>query len=95
MQKTSKEKKPLAPRKVVSVEGKVHYSESNQAWNIIKLKSEFLNEFKQLKEKRSQFSYEMLFGRNEEEMVEALKRIMDNKKLMPILMFLYREESKG
>ena len=94
MQKTSNEKKPLTPRKVVSVEGKVHYSESNQAWNIIKLKSEFLNEFKQLKEKRSKFSYEMIFGRNEEEMVEALRRIMEDKKLMPILMFLYKEDKK-
>ncbi|HJX50074.1 MAG TPA: hypothetical protein VJ438_01290 [Candidatus Nanoarchaeia archaeon] len=89
---TSKEKMPLAPRKVISVEGKVHYSESNQAWNTIKLKTEFLNEFKQLKEKRSKFSYEMIFGRNEEEMVEALKGIMRDKKLMPILMFLYKEE---
>ena len=91
MQKTSKEKKPLAPRKVINVEGKIHYSESNQAWNIIKLKHEFLNEFKQLKDKGSKFSYEMIFGRNEAEMIEALKMIMKDKKLMPILMFLYRE----
>jgi len=89
-----KDKKPLAPRKVINVEGKVHYSESNQAWNTIKLKSEFLNEFKQLREKRSKFSYEMIFGRNEEEMVEALKGIIKDKKLMPILMFLYRENDK-
>jgi len=87
-----KDKKPLAPRKVINVEGKVHYSESNQAWNTIKLKSEFLNEFKQLREKRSKFSYEMIFGRNEEEMVEALKEIIKDKKLMPILMFLYKED---
>jgi len=89
-----KDKKPLAPRKVINVEGKVHYSESNQAWNTIKLKSEFLNEFKQLREKRSKFSYEMIFGRNEEEMVEALKEIIRDKKLMPILMFLYQENDK-
>lgn len=38
------------------------YGESNQAWNTIKLKSEFLNEFKQLKEKRSKFSYEIICG---------------------------------
>ena len=84
-------KKPLVPRNVISVEGKVHYSESNQAWNVIKLKNEFLNEFKQLKEKRSKFSYEMVFGRNEEAMIEALKDIIRDKKLMPILMFLYKE----
>jgi len=79
------------PRKIINVKGKVHYSESNQAWNTIKLKTEFLNEFKQLKEKRSSFSYEMMFGRTEEEMVEAIKRIIKDKTLMPILMFLYKD----
>jgi len=59
---------------------------------LIKLKSEFLNEFNQLKEKRSKFSYEMAFGRGEEEMVELLRASMNDKKLRPVLMFLYREE---
>ncbi|MFA4960246.1 MAG: hypothetical protein WC548_01135 [Candidatus Pacearchaeota archaeon] len=90
-----KDKTPLMPRKVVKVNGKVHYSESNQAWNTIKLKSEFLNEFQQLKEKRSQFSYEMIFGRNEEEMVEALRQIIRGGRLMPILMFLYKEKESN
>ena len=64
--KTSpKNREPLQPRTVINVKGKIHYGESNQAWNTIKLKSEFLNEFKQLKEKRSTFSYEMMFGRSD------------------------------
>ena len=91
MKTSSKNKVPLTPRKVINVKGRVHYSESNQAWNTIKLKTEFLNEFKQLKEKRSKFSYEMMFGRSEEEMVEAIKKIIKDKTLMPILMFLYRD----
>ena len=85
-------KNPLIPRKVINVKGKVHYSESNQAWNTIKLKSEFLNEFKQLKEKRSKFSYEMIFGRTEAEMVDAIKKIIKDDTLMPILMFLYKDK---
>jgi len=84
--------KPLTPRKVINVKGKVHYSESNQAWNTIKLKTEFLNEFKQLKEKRSKFSYEMIFGRTEEEMVDVIKKIIKDRRLMPVLMFLYKEK---
>jgi len=71
---------------------RVHYSESNQAWNTIKLKSEFLNEFHQLKEKRSKFSYEMIFGRTEGEMIEAIKKIIRDRNLMPILMFLYKDK---
>ena len=85
-------RQPLAPRKIINVKGRVHYSESNQAWNTIKLKTEFLNEFQQLKEKRSKFSYEMMFGRTEEEMVEAIKKIIKDKTLMPVLMFLYKDK---
>ena len=91
MKKTTLAKKPLEPRKVVSVKGAIRYSESNQAWNIIKLKTEFLNEFKQLKEKRSKFSYEMVFGRTEEEMMEAIKKLGKDKNFRPVLMFLYEE----
>ena len=94
MEKESLKTRPLIPRKIISVKGKVHYSESNQAWNTIKLKSEFLNEFHQLKEKRSKFSYEMIFGRTEAEMVEAIKSIIKNKNLMPILMFLYKDKEE-
>jgi hypothetical protein len=83
--------KTLTPRKVIKVKGKVHYSESNQAWNIIKLKSEFLNEFQQLKEKRSKFSYEFVFGRSEKEMIETMKNAKDGGK-MPVLMFLYKDK---
>ena len=71
---------------------KLTFSESNQAWNTIKLKSEFLNEFQQLKERRSKFSYEMIFGRTEAEIVEAIKRIIKDRNLMPILMFLYKDK---
>ena len=34
----------------------------------------------------------MIFGRTEEEMVEAIKQIMKNGTLMPILMFLYKDK---
>ena len=67
------------------------HKEKYQAWSTVKLKSEFLNEFQQLKEKRSKFSYEMIFGRTEEEMVEAIKKITGDKVLMPVLMFLYKD----
>ena len=92
MAKTLQGRQPLAPRKVINVTGRVHYSESGQAWNTIKLKTEFLNEFQQLKEKRSKFSYEMIFGRTEEEMIEAIKKIIKDKTLMPVLMFLYKDK---
>jgi hypothetical protein len=51
-----------------------------------------LNEFKQLKEKRSNFSYEMIFGRDEKDMVEALKKVLREGRMMPIIMYLYKEK---
>jgi len=86
-----KNRQPLIPRKIISISGKVHYSESNQAWNMIKFKTEFLNEFQQLKEKRGKFSYEMILGRTENEMIAAIKKIVKNRTLMPVLMFLYKD----
>jgi len=32
-----------------------------------------------------------MFGRTEEEMVEAIKKIIKDKTLMPVLMFLYKD----
>jgi len=87
----TQDREPLSPRKLVSISGKIRYSEGNQAWNIIKLKTEFLNEFKQLKEKRSNFSYEMIFGRDEKDMIEALKKVLKEGRMMPIIMYLYKE----
>jgi hypothetical protein len=94
MANTLQEKEAILPRRLVKINGKVRYSEGNQAWNLIKLKTEFLNEFKQLKEKRSNFSYEMVFGRSKAEMIETLKRTLEDESLMPVLMFLYKEKGE-
>ena len=86
------EKKPLTPRNFIDVEGKIIYSEGNQAWNIIKLKKEFLNEFHQLKEKRLKlFSYKMLYYRTYEEFEKVVKEIVKKKGVLPILMWLEKE----
>jgi hypothetical protein len=34
----------------------------------------------------------MIFGRTEKEMVEAIKKIIKDKTLMPVLMFLYKDK---
>jgi mannose/fructose/N-acetylgalactosamine-specific phosphotransferase system component IIB len=88
----SQKRQPLVPRKVINVKGRIHYNESNQSWNTIKLKSEFLNEFQQLREKRSKFSYEMILGKTKEEMVKTIKKIVKDKTLTPVLMFLYKDK---
>lgn len=85
-------KKTLAPRKVVDSQGKLAYSESSQAWNILKLKKELFAEFPELKEKRSTFSYSMIYYRTLEELeMEFRKLKKENGEIMPILLFLYKE----
>ena len=86
------QKQPLTPRNFIDVEGRIIYSEGNQAWNLIKLKKEFLNEFYQLKEKKLKaFSYKMLYHRTYEEFEKIVKEIIKKKGVLPILMWLEKD----
>ena len=69
------DKKSLTPREIVNIKGKLLYNESKQAWSNIRLKRELINEFPQLKEKRSQFSYEMLICKSNEEIERKTKEL--------------------
>ena len=83
-------------RKVINGEGKVAYSESAQAWNVIKLKKELFDEFPELKEKRSSFSYQLKHFRDPKEFEKVLKELKKEKEdFMPLLLFLYKEVKQG
>lgn len=62
----------LIPRKVIESEGKIHYNESFQAWNILKIKKDVLLEFPQLKEKRAKFSYKLAYCRDSRELEKEI-----------------------
>lgn len=68
-----KMQKPLTPRTKVEIEGNIHYSESFQAWNILKMKKELFSEFPELKEKRAKFSYKITYCRTKEELDKEIK----------------------
>ena len=94
MNTNNQNKKPLLPRNCIDVDGKVIYSEGNQAWNIIKLKKEVLNEFYQLKDKSSKlFSYKMVYYRKYEELEKAIRELKKNNQALPVLVWLYKDES--
>jgi len=68
------------------------YNESRQAWGNLFLKNELINEFPQLKEKRAGFSYQLIYHRDPKELQKAIQKMINNgKEIMPILMFLYKE----
>ena len=86
------EKRPLIPRKIINSEGKLHYSEGFQAWNIMRIKKELFSEFPQLKEKRSEFSYQLIYHRDPKELEKAIKKLIkENPNFIPMLMYLYKE----
>ena len=51
----------------------------------------FIGEFPQLKEKRSSFSYELKFFRDNEELETMIKKL-NKENALPILMWLYKED---
>jgi len=85
------EYKPLTPRKIINVKGKIYYNESKQAWSNIKLKRELINEFPQLKEKRSAFSYEILLCKSQEEIEKTINKFIKKGEAVPLLLWLYKD----
>ena len=84
-------KRTLIPRNIINIEGKLAYGEGFQSWILIKIKKEIINEFPQLKEKRSLFSYKLIFHRTYEELFKAIKKLK-NDDVMPMLLWLCKEE---
>ena len=56
------------------------------------IKKELFNEFPQLKEKRSKFSYQLIYHRDPKELEKAIKKLIkENPNFIPMLMYLYKE----
>ena len=80
-------------RTALKVKGKLAYREFEQAWNIIRLKKELLNEFPILKEKRSTFSYQMVVYRTYDELDKVVRKMKREKLPLPIFLFLEKEKN--
>ena len=78
-------------RKTLEIKGKIIYREPDQSWNMLKLRRELLAEFPQLKEKRSSFSYQMLFYRTYEEFEKLIRKMKREKLPLPIVLYLVKE----
>ena len=84
--------KILTPRTKIDSEGKIAYSESFQAWNTLKLKKELFSEFPQLKEKRSKFSYKLVYHRDSKELEKEIKEVLkEGQEVMPMLLWLFKD----
>ncbi len=83
-------KQTLTPRTLIDSEGKIHYNESNQSWGQLILKKEIVDEFPQLKEKMSKFSYKIIYHRTLKEFLKEIKKL-NNEEVMPMLLWLHKE----
>jgi len=88
------EKKTLAPREIVNIKGKLLYNESKQAWSNLKFKRELINEFPQLKEKRSAFSYEIMLCKSQEEIENTIQKFLKKGEAVPLLLWLYKDSKE-
>ncbi|MFH1972153.1 MAG: hypothetical protein ABIJ18_01605 [archaeon] len=70
------------------LKGSVYYHGPSQAWCLIKLKKEILSELKDLKNKRGDFSYEMLMPMTFSQLDEAVEKTKVEKKAIPFLLWL-------
>lgn len=85
----------LTPTKeVLVIEGKISYSESSQAWNVLKMKKEIFHIFPQLKEKRSGFSYHMVVPRSLKEAEQKFDEIKEDENKVPILLFFEKVKTE-
>ena len=86
------ERRTLIPRNVIDTIGSIYYDEKTGTWSIIRIKSDLVKEFPQLKEKRSKFSYQMTYYRTIEELERAIRELKKQKDIpLPVMMFLYKE----
>ena len=72
------------------ITGSLFYSESDQAWSMIRFKKEILQKFPQLKEKRGSFCYKIAIYSSNEDLKKAISSIK-NDESVPLLLFLCRK----
>jgi len=92
MSLSKQKQKVLKPtEEPLEMEGKMSYAESQRAWGTIRLKSEILNEFKQLKKRQDKFGYKLMFCRKFDQLEKELRKIKKNIGVPPLLVWFLKE----
>lgn len=84
----------LRPTKTeIKAKGTMYYRNEDHAWNLLRLRKEILNEFKQLKEKLSKFTYTMVFYSDWNEFEKSMKKARREGMPTPVLFWFVKEKS--
>ncbi|MFH1972395.1 MAG: hypothetical protein ABIJ18_02850 [archaeon] len=78
----------LQPIQQTAIKGKVSYHESTQAWSVIKLKKELVNQLPYLKEKQGQFHYELNLLYSYDSLEKEIKKLKKAKHPLPMLFWI-------
>ena len=78
-------------RETLEILGKLSYGEGTRSWNTIRFKQDILKEFPQLKQRRERFGYKMIMYRTYKELLKKLKKMEEEKEVIPIFLYLVRE----
>ena len=70
------------------IKGRISYNESAQAWSILRLHKAILEEFKELKDKKGIFDYEMVLFYSYEQLELFMKTIKSAGKVPPLLLWI-------
>jgi len=82
----------LQPLKQVTIsEGSVSYSKDVRAWNTIRLRKGFIEDFPMLKNRLLQTSYSMIAFHSYELLEKEIRDIVQKKLPLPVLLFLEQE----
>ena len=78
----------------LEAEGLISYESGVNRWNLIRIKKNFVEQFPQLKEKRSKFSYKMTFYPSYEQLRKFVNDLDKKRGPLPILLYLIQEKVK-
>jgi hypothetical protein len=86
-------KEAIEPNMITS-QGNLQYEQNSRSFCVIRLKSAMLNYFGMNKEHKKRYSYKFeIYGYNYEFFKAKLQKIIDEKKLVPVIMYLYEEDA--
>lgn len=72
-------------------EGKVTYHEQLHAWNTIRLKKVFLDQFPILRDRKVQINFRLEYYKDTEKLIQSLKDKIKQGEGTPFLLYLYKE----
>jgi len=80
-------------RNRLEIKGRLSYLESTHSWSLMNLRKAVIEEFPQLKERISAFTYKMVFYHEHEQLEKFIKKLKREGEALPILVWLVKEKS--